>query len=203
MAEMQNSNPTILNVADLPTRHRPDSVRKPGSETGGIFASYIPYLADSSDPFAVGSQPSSDAESEDGDLMEEPIDEQEIFDLISTISDPEHPISLGSLAVVSLPDISIKPSLPNIPESPLRTVTVLITPTITHCSLATVIGLGVRVRLEQSLPPRFRIDVRIKEGTHSTAEEVNKQLADKERVAAALENGTLMGVIRKMLETCQ
>lgn len=123
-------------------------------------------------------------------------------DLISTISDPEHPIALGALAVVSLPDISIKPTIPSLPESPLRTVTVLITPTITHCSLATVIGLGVRVRLEQSLPPRFRVDVRIKEGTHSTADEVNKQLADKERVAAALENGTLMGVIAKMLETC-
>lgn len=124
-------------------------------------------------------------------------------DLVSTISDPEHPISLGSLAVVSLPDISITPALPNNnPSSPLRTVTVLITPTITHCSLATVIGLGVRVRLEQSLPSRFRVDVRIKEGTHSTADEVNKQLADKERVAAALENKTLMGVIGKMLETC-
>lgn len=125
------------------------------------------------------------------------------LDLISTISDPEHPISLGALAVVSLSDISIKPSLPHVPDSPLRTITVLITPTITHCSLATVIGLGVRVRLEQSLPLRFRVDVRIKEGTHSTADEVNKQLADKERVAAALENGTLMGVITKMLETCQ
>jgi metal-sulfur cluster biosynthetic enzyme len=125
------------------------------------------------------------------------------LDLVSTISDPEHPISLGSLAVVSLPDISIKPSLPSNPDSPLRTVTVLITPTITHCSLATVIGLGVRVRLEQSLPPRFRVDVRIKEGTHSTAEDVSKQLADKERVAAALENGALMGVLGKMLETCR
>lgn len=79
----------------------------------------------------------------------------------------------------------------------------LVTPTITHCSLATVIGLGVRVRLEQALPPRFRVDVRIKDGTHTTADQVNKQLADKERVAAALENGTLMGVLRKMLETCR
>lgn len=61
----------------------------------------------------------------------------------------------------------------------------------------------MRVRLEQSLPPRFRTDVRIKEGMHSTADEVNKQLADKERVAAALENGTLMGVIGKMMETCK
>jgi metal-sulfur cluster biosynthetic enzyme len=82
-------------------------------------------------------------------------------------------------------------------------VTVLITPTITHCSLATVIGLGVRVRLEQALPPRFRVDVRIKEGTHSTGDQVTKQLNDKERVAAALENGTLMGVLNKMLETCK
>ncbi|KAL2216395.1 protein FAM96B [Thermoascus aurantiacus ATCC 26904] len=201
-AEIQNSNPTILNVADLPTRQRPAPSRKPGVYDSGIFASPFSSLTHFSDPIAVGPYSSAESDS-DGDLMEEPIDEQEIYDLVSTISDPEHPISLGSLAVVSLPDISIKPSLPNDPNSPLRTVTVLITPTITHCSLATVIGLGVRVRLEQSLPPRFRVDVRIKEGTHSTAEEVNKQLADKERVAAALENGTLMGVIGKMLETCQ
>ena len=105
--------------------------------------------------------------------------------------------------MVSLPDISINPTLPTVPGSPLHTVTVLITPTITNCSLATVIGLGVRVRLEQSLPPRFRVDVRIKEGTHSTGDEVNKQLGDKERVAAALENGALMQVIAKMMETCQ
>ena len=125
----------------------------------------------------------------------------DIVDLISSISDPEHPLSLGSLAVVNLPDIHIMP--PTSPHSSISTVLVEVTPTITHCSLATVIGLGVRVRLEQALPPRFRVDVRIKKGTHSTDEAVNKQLGDKERVAAALENGTLMGVIRKMLSTCE
>ena len=125
-------------------------------------------------------------------------------DLISPISDPEHPLTLGSLSVVNLPDIHLTPTFPEKGSaSALTTLTVLITPTITHCSLATVIGLGVRVRLEQSLPPRFRVDVRIKEGTHSTAEQVNRQLGDKERVAAALENGTLLGVLRKMLEGCE
>ena len=59
------------------------------------------------------------------------------------------------------------------------------------------------MRLEQALPPRFRVDVRIKEGTHSTADQVNKQLGDKERVAAALENGTLVGVLKKMLAGCE
>ncbi|KAK2749806.1 hypothetical protein FQN55_003042 [Onygenales sp. PD_40] len=213
--ETQNANPTILSAADLPTRQsgkqnnqssRP-SLSKP--DASGIFAHDLhPSQTLLNDPFAAGylSSASEEASSdEEGELLEEPIDEQEIYDLISTISDPEHPISLGSLAVVSLPDIAITPTLthPTSPTSPLRTVSVLITPTITHCSLATVIGLGVRVRLEQSLPARFRVDVRIKEGTHSTADEVNKQLADKERVAAALENGTLMGVIGRMLETCR
>jgi len=122
-------------------------------------------------------------------------------DLISSISDPEHPLSLGSLSVVQLHDIHI--TRPTTSTSPISTVLVEITPTITHCSLATVIGLGVRVRLEQALPPRFRVDVRVKEGTHSTGEAVSKQLGDKERVAAALENETLMGVLRKMLSTCQ
>ena len=82
-------------------------------------------------------------------------------------------------------------------------VLVEITPPITHCSLATVIGLGVRVRLERVLPPGYRVDVRIKAGTHSQDDQVNKQLADKERVAAALENDTLSGVLDKMLETCR
>jgi metal-sulfur cluster biosynthetic enzyme len=81
-------------------------------------------------------------------------------------------------------------------------VLVEITPTITHCSLATVIGLAVRVRLEELLPPNFRVDVRVKDGTHQQDDQVNKQLADKERVAAALENDNLRSVLGKMMETC-
>lgn len=123
------------------------------------------------------------------------------LDLIAPISDPEHPLSLGSLNVVQLDDIHVLP--PSTPNSNISTVQVEITPTITHCSLATIIGLGVRVRLEQALPPRYRVDVKIKEGTHSTDKAVSKQLGDKERVAAAMENGTLAKVLDKMMATCQ
>jgi metal-sulfur cluster biosynthetic enzyme len=200
MEDGKNANPLILNPSDLPTRKRQTSVREDHSNGGLSFAYPAPSFAN--DPFGRAASPSSLDES-DGDGEEEPIDAQEIYDLVATMSDPEHPITLGSLAVVSLPDISIKPTIPSRPTSNLQTVTVLVTPTIQHCSLATVIGLGVRVRLEESLPPRFRVDVRIKEGTHSTAEEVNKQLADKERVAAALWNPTLQSFIKKMLETCE
>ena len=202
MSEVLNANPTIRNASDLPSRRRPSSSQHPHKSSRtplGIFASTVPAAAYIPDPFSP-SLPSDSESSGEEDDIEEPIDEQEIYDLIAPISDPEHPLTLGSLSVVNLPDISLKSLAPG---SPLTVLTVLITPTITHCSLATVIGLGVRVRLEQALPPRFRVDVRIKEGTHSTAEQVNRQLGDKERVAAALENGTLVGVLRKMLEGCE
>lgn len=194
--DKDNANPTILNPSDLPSRRRESSAKKREDGGTGLFDDLIPVYTYLNDPF---NQPASPSDSDDDSV--EDIDEQEIYDLISSISDPEHPLSLGSLAVVNLPDIKILP--PTSSGSPISTVVVEITPTITHCSLATVIGLGVRVRLEQALPPRYRVDVRIKKGTHSTDEAVNKQLGDKERVAAALENGTLMGVLRKMLSTCE
>ncbi|KAF2435694.1 hypothetical protein EJ08DRAFT_645389 [Tothia fuscella] len=195
-----NANPIILSASDLPSRLR-EGVTKERKDGGtGLFDGLIPAYGYPYDPFELPSSPSAISSDDENEVVEA-IDEQEVYDLIATICDPEHPLSLGSLSVVNLPDIHI--TGPSSPRSKISTVLVEITPTITHCSLATVIGLGVRVRLEQALPPRFRVDVRIKEGTHSTADAVNKQLGDKERVAAALENGTLMGVLRKMLSTCE
>ncbi|KAI4255310.1 MAG: hypothetical protein LQ352_002642 [Teloschistes flavicans] len=206
MSEILNANPTIRSAADLPSRRREPTQKSKSQRPFGLLSSAIPDSAYTPDPFNPSS--ASDSEISDSEEEVEPIDEQEIYDLIAPIQDPEHPLTLGSLSVVNLPDIYLSPTLPpsslssNHSGPQITTVTVLVTPTITHCSLATVIGLGVRVRLEQALPPRFRVDVRIKEGTHSTAEQVNRQLGDKERVAAALENGTLMGVLRKMLDGC-
>ncbi|KAI1657648.1 hypothetical protein F4813DRAFT_71162 [Daldinia decipiens] len=198
--EKDNANPTILNTSQLPTRQRKKGrrVQRNGVAKISNVMRKPQYL---SDPFYDISW--SDGTESDDEFTAEPIDEQEVYDLISTISDPEHPLSLGQLAVVNLPDIHITPS-PSTGADPntLTRVLVEITPTITHCSLATVIGLGVRVRLEQALPPNYRVDIVIKEGTHSQDDQVNKQLADKERVAAALENDTLRGVLDKMLETC-
>lgn len=196
--DKDNANPTIINASDLPSRQRD----APKDKRPGIFdALSTPY------PCTIIGDPLSSPEASDrsddesDEEAREEIDEQEVYDLIATISDPEHPLSLGSLGVVTLDDIKITP--PTSPRSRITTVTVLITPTTTACSLTTVIGLGVKVRLVEALPPRFRIDVRIKEGTSRTADEVNKQLGDKERVAAAMENRSLVSVVNNMLATCE
>jgi hypothetical protein len=74
---------------------------------------------------------------------------------------------------------------------PHTSARVFFTPTVSHCSMATLIGLCIRVQLLRSLPRRFKVDIYVSPGSHSSEHAVNKQLNDKERVAAALENPTL------------
>ena len=61
-------------------------------------------------------------------------------------------------------------------------------------------GLAIRVKLLRSLPDRFKVSVSISPGTHASEAAINKQLADKERVAAALENSHLLTVVNQCLD---
>ncbi|KAL2901194.1 Protein AE7, partial [Bienertia sinuspersici] len=83
----------------------------------------------------------------------------------------------------------VRDPLPNVVDE------VTFTPTVEHCSMATVIGLCLRVKLMRSLPSRYKVDIRVAPGTHATEAAVNKQLNDKERVAAALENLNLVDMV--------
>lgn len=114
-----------------------------------------------------------------------------IVDLIRVINDPEHPLTLEELHVVEQKLITV--------DNDKNEVFVRFTPTIPHCSMATLIGLSIRVKLLRSLPARFKVTVEITPGTHMSEHAVNKQLADKERVAAALENNHLIEVINQCI----
>ena len=115
----------------------------------------------------------------------------EVFDLIRGIQDPEHPHTLEQLNVAQRQLITV--------DDARGLVQLTFTPTIPHCSMATLIGLCIRVKLLRSLPTRFKVDIQVTPGTHASEAAVNKQLNDKERVAAALENDNLLGVVNKCL----
>merc|ERR1719242_728887 len=119
---------------------------------------------------------------------------QEVFDLIRSINDPEHPLTLEQLNVVLLENVKMN-------EKKKNKILINFTPTIPHCSMATLIGLSIRVKLLRSLPPRFKVRIEITPGTHQSEKEINKQLNDKERVAAALENYSLIKVVNQCIRT--
>ncbi|KAH0667295.1 hypothetical protein KY285_028501 [Solanum tuberosum] len=107
------------------------------------------------------------------------------------IKDPEHPYSLEELKVITEDAIEV--------DDKRSHVRVTFTPTVEHCSMATVIGLCLRVKLMRCLPSRYKVDIRVAPGTHATEAAVNKQLNDKERVAAALENPNLVDMVDECL----
>ncbi|KZT52456.1 hypothetical protein CALCODRAFT_441517, partial [Calocera cornea HHB12733] len=117
-------------------------------------------------------------------------------ELLRGIYDPEHPLTLEQLQVVNPEHISITPPPPGAPTSH---VLVEFTPTVPHCGMSTIIGLALRVRLLRALPERMKVDIRVRPGSHQSENALNKQLNDKERVAAALENSALLEVVEKCL----
>ncbi len=127
----------------------------------------------------------------DDESAVEEIDALEVFDHIRHINDPEHPLTLEQLNVTQLELVVV--------DAKARAVDVRFTPTIPHCSMATLIGLCLRVKLLRSLPVNYKVTVRITPGTHASEHAINKQLHDKERVAAALENGALLEVVTKCI----
>ncbi|MES1916264.1 MAG: hypothetical protein MHM6MM_008098 [Cercozoa sp. M6MM] len=121
----------------------------------------------------------------------------EIFDQIRTIRDPEHDFSLEELSVVSEEGIELtrRTGRPNAMDC-----TVYYVPTVPHCSLALLIGLCIRQKLCRNVLPHFsiKLQILIEEGTHQDAAAVNKQVGDKERCAAAMENPQLRRMVEKL-----
>ena len=113
------------------------------------------------------------------ELIDE-IDVEEVYDIIRHIKDPEHPNTLEELEVVHTRGITI--------DTTTEVVRIEFTPTIPGCGMATLIGLMIKVKCHRSLPENYKVDVYIEKGKHSTEDDINKQLNDKERAYAALEN---------------
>ena len=131
-----------------------------------------------------------------------------LAEAIRDIRDPEHPNSLEELSVVDPDAITIEEG------EDFGTVLVEVTPTVPHCSMAALIGLSLRARLQPPgtfessaaaiLPTKYKLDIQIADGTHVNAGELTKQLNDKERVAAALENPLLrQRVMECIVETAE
>jgi len=123
--------------------------------------------------------------------------QETVYDLIKDIGDPEKPETLEELDVVREELVRVTRPL----NKGSYLVNVEFVPTVPHCSLATLIGLCIRTKLDRDLPPgQFKIDIAVREGTHSTAGEVTKQINDKERVAAALENPNLRDTVERCIK---
>jgi len=118
-----------------------------------------------------------------------------IFGFLKGVLDPEFPFCLFSLDIISVEKIGLK----NFYHSQSYKISIFFCPTSLTCSLTPIIGLSIgniiyhqcfNYWIRKSTPINwiglFLID--IPTFFHLKREEIVKQLNDKERVSAALEN---------------
>ena len=103
--------------------------------------------------FGVANQrrTAADVQREADPTLRDPIDHLEVFDMLRSIKDPEHPHTLEQLRVV-------QPGLIDVDDGRGR-VHIHFTPTIPHCSMATLIGLCIRVQLLRARSWNVRVAV--------------------------------------------
>lgn len=130
--------------------------------------------------------------------------EQELWFIIRDIRDPEFPYTLSQLRVLSPAGTLRERPVPS--QLGLRICTelclirIVFTPTVPHCSLSTLIGLAIRYKIETEFLVQigWKILIEVSVGTHDQANEINRQLRDKERISAALENPRLIKMIESI-----
>ncbi|CAD6206870.1 unnamed protein product [Miscanthus lutarioriparius] len=89
------------------------------------------------------------------------LDPLDVFDIVRDIKDPEHPYSLEQLSVLSQESVSV--------DEKLGRIQITFTPTVQHCSMATVIGLCLRLKM-QNYPPHFKVDIKVAPGSLANEE---------------------------------
>jgi len=72
-----------------------------------------------------------------------------VYDLIKNIMDPEHPLTLEQLNIVDPNSIIV--------DSSAKTIIVRFTPTIPNCSMSTLIGLMLKVKLINSVSSKYKV----------------------------------------------
>jgi metal-sulfur cluster biosynthetic enzyme len=93
----------------------------------------------------------------------------ELWSLIRHIHDPEHPHSLEELSVVYKSGVTVERN----EERKQDAVNVQFTPTVPHCSMATLIGLCIRTKILNTFP-LIKFSIHITPGKHQT-EQQSKQ----------------------------
>ena len=83
-------------------------------------------------------------------------------DIIRDIKDPEHPFTLEQLRVVDENNINV------VDHGETCSIVIHFTPTVTHCTLASLIGLCLRAKLQRYLSKPAKIDIFVVPGSHES-----------------------------------
>merc|ERR1712021_136458 len=120
----------------------------------------------------------------------------EIYDRIRTIRDPERAENLEELDVLREEYVQVAEL-----GDDYYDITVSYKPTVEHCHLATLIGLFIREKIKREFDYfRYKLRILAIPGSLQNESDANRQVNDKERVAAALEKESMMRLVNECID---
>lgn len=120
---------------------------------------------------------------------------EEVGYLVSSIRDPERASTLEQLDITHSDRIVVT-------QGNYTLVEVYLKPTNPACHLVQQIALSIHLKLEENMVDfnRIKLVIRLEPGSHNDIEGVEKQVNDKERVAAALENEEIRKFVKGLID---
>jgi metal-sulfur cluster biosynthetic enzyme len=135
-----------------------------------------------------------------------------IFEFIRNIKDPEKDYTIEDLNIINEDSIRI---IKNIKFS-YEIIEIIWTPTTPNCHLALNIGLSIRKKIADELENylkeftgsgrsacnfryKYKLNILVEPGKHVQEDEINRQLNDKERYCAAIENPDILKYINQLI----
>jgi len=118
-----------------------------------------------------------------------------VYEIVRSIRDAEFPYTMEHLDMVNETDIEVES------KRNQKHIKVHWKPSSPSCRFATHIGLAIRLKLERELTDyeKIKLTLLIKSGGHKQQKIIDKQINDKERTAAAMENEELLNFIENLI----
>jgi len=116
------------------------------------------------------------------------VDKEQLMKIISRVLDPEHPIPVTDMGIVTPEDVEINDD----------EIKVEFSPTTPFCPAGGVIGAVIKKTLIDALPGK-KITVITKAGSHTQEEMINQALEDKETYENIIKKLEEMGVLERCI----
>jgi len=118
----------------------------------------------------------------------------QIYEIIRTIRDPEHPYTLEQLDVVNEKEITIE-------EKHGKLYCTIYWKPVNAGQYTVHVGMAILMKLQSQLKglDKLKFTITMKGGNPKYKKMIDKQLNDKERLAAAKENETLITFIESLI----
>ena len=113
---------------------------------------------------------------------------EDVMKVLRRVLDPEHPINVVEMGLVTEEDVTMKND----------EIHIQFAPTVPQCPMGAVIGIVIRKAVEDEFPNK-KVSVQVKPGTHMREDACNIMINNDEQYNSAIEKLNASGALDRLI----